>query len=162
MENIGKQSNTIAHLPSSSSRSYQFHESLDRTFLKYHYEEDIEQAAFVFDIFLSATSIEFDELVDKMREMQVETILQKTHKIKPNFKLVGLISLYKKLMTLESNSILVEKSITIQLLNEIHQLYKKKYYPIVLSESKKLNYYVQVNNSFLLPTRIIPKTPAIE
>ena len=145
MENLGKQSNAIMHLPS-SSRSFQFHELLDRTFLKYQYEEDIEQASFVFNIFLSATSMEFDELVDKMGQMQIEAILQKIHKIKPNFKLVGLVSLYKKLMTLENNGLLIEKPLTIQVLNNIHQLYKKTYYSIILSESKRLNYFVQVDN----------------
>ena len=161
MENLGKQSNIIVPLPS-SNRSFQFHELLDRIFLKYQYEEDIEQASLVFNIFLSATSIEFDELVDKMGQMQIEAILQKIHKIKPNFKLVGLISLYKKLMTLENNGLLIEKTITIQLLNSIHQLYKKTYYPILLSESKRLNCYAEVNHSFLLPTRTTSKIPAIE
>ena len=119
--------------------SYTFSKVLDTNFLHHHYEDDVEQIYFVFGIFLSATAKEFEALVSNMEGIELEVIIQKIHKIKPNFLLVGLKDLYVNLNSLELNGPLIGKQVTTHKLKSLYQKYEEIYLPILTKEVEKLN-----------------------
>lgn len=118
--------------------SYTFNKVLDTKFLNHHYEDDLEQISLVFGIFLSATSKEFEVLVSNIEATDLEKVIQKVHKIKPNFLLVGLQDLYVKLHTIETSGILLGKQVTTNRLQSIYQIYKEVYFPILSIELEQL------------------------
>ena len=124
---------------SSVKLSYTFNKVLDTNFLNHHYEDDVEQMCLVFGIFLSATAKEFEALVANMEGIELEVIIQKIHKIKTNFLLVGLRDLYENLNSLELNGLLIGKQVTTHKLKSLYQKYEENYLPILTKEVEKLN-----------------------
>ena len=118
--------------------SFTFNKVLDTNFLNHHYEDDIEQIYLVFGIFLSATSKEFEALVSTIETTELEVVIQKIHKIKPNFLLVGLQEVYVKLNNLELNGLLIGKQVTSHKIRSIYQIYEEIYLPILLTELESL------------------------
>jgi len=120
-------------------QSYTFNKVLDTNFLAHHYEDDIEQIYLVFGIFLTATAKEFEALIVDVEAIELEKIIQKIHKIKPNFLLVGLQDVYAKLNTLEINGLLIGKQATTCKLKSLYQVCEEIYFPILSAELESLN-----------------------
>ena len=119
--------------------SYTFNKVLDTNFLAHHYEDDLEQIQLVFGFFLTATAKEFESLVVNIETIELDKVIQKIHKIKPNFLLVGLQNVYVKLNALELNGPLIGKPATTHKLRSIYQIYEEIYFPILSTELKNLN-----------------------
>lgn len=123
----------------STKWTYTFNEALDINFLNHHYEDDVEQIQLVFGIFLSATAKEFEALVKNIEVIELDKVIKKIHKIKPNFLLVGLQDIYLKLSALEVNGPLIGKQITTHKLKTIYHIYEETYLPILSAELENLN-----------------------
>ncbi len=83
------------------ANGFKFNGDLDVNFLIFFYQGDIEQAANMFDIFLNVTAKEFTNLKGLVRQKDWIAFRQLAHKMKPNFKMVGLTKISNLLEVLE-------------------------------------------------------------
>ncbi len=120
--------------------SFEFHPALDTVFLDGYYQGDIEQAAFCFDIFLNVTAREFPRLQSAGTDRNWRAVKRLAHKMKPNFRMVGLSELYRLLEKIES---LAAKEppdeSALQRLLYMTDLKFRRFLPIIISERERMN-----------------------
>ena len=81
--------------------SFHFNERLDRDFLQMVYEGDLSYAGDIFEIFLAHSINEMDELGSAIENQDWEATRRISHKLKPNFSMVGLPQLEQKMGQIE-------------------------------------------------------------
>ncbi len=74
---------------------------LDTAHLDYLYKGDIEYAVEMFEIFMNYTMIEYEKIRTYIQNQETQKVQYLAHKLKPNFSLVGLIEIEKKMLELE-------------------------------------------------------------
>ena len=116
---------------------FSFSDQLDVAFLKEVYEDDMEYAADIFEIFLDTFDEEYGKLRELIASQKCPEIRACAHKLKPTFSMVGLTNVteqFKALETAASNN----------KLDEIQQLYQKidqiliEKIPIISDQRKQL------------------------
>ncbi len=118
-------------------KPFSFADQLDVAFLKEVYEDDMEYAADIFDIFLDSFDEEYGKLKTLVASQQCPEIRAYAHKLKPTFSMVGLTSvteLFKALETAASNGELDK-------IQELHQKIDKiliQKIPIISDQRKLL------------------------
>jgi|GEM_PF-1019910 len=133
----GSEKKSIDHNLSLAS-NFEFNADLDVPFLNYFYRGDIEQAAHLFDIFLNVTAKEFNNLADLVRQKDWIAFRQLAHKMKPNFKMVGLTKISLLLEELEYwGEDPLKKEEFFPLLNSIHSSFQKGL-PLVVNERRRI------------------------
>lgn len=85
----------------SMSAGFQFLEDLDQAYLQEFYEDDLDRAALMFEIFLEHIHHEVAKLEDLYRENDLKGLAALAHRIKPNFSMVGLTRLSQTLQEVE-------------------------------------------------------------
>ena len=96
-ENQGSKS-----VPASQKHTpFEFSEELDREHLLMIYEDDLERASAIFEIFLNGIEKEMQELNDLMKDNNTAEFLRRIHKLAPNFAMVGLTSATEELFEIE-------------------------------------------------------------
>lgn len=83
---------------------FQFNDLLDRNFLEMVYEGDLSYAGDIFEIFLTHSIIEMDELGSAIENQDWENTRRISHKLKPNFSMVGLPQLEEKMGQIEMSA----------------------------------------------------------
>lgn len=83
-------------------KDFRFSEHLDREHLLMIYEDDLERAAAIFEIFVSGIDKEMSGLVVLEVENNAVEFVRKVHKVAPNFAMVGLSEASKELLEIES------------------------------------------------------------
>ncbi|MFT7159347.1 MAG: PAS domain S-box-containing protein [Bacteroidia bacterium] len=74
-------------------QEFHFSEGLDHQYLVNYYENDMDRAYTMFEIFIKVIDSEFDKLKHAMLEENWKEFSAIAHKIKPNFAMVGLTDL---------------------------------------------------------------------
>jgi len=82
--------------------AFQYHKSLDATYLMELYDKDYAYAFSMFDTFISEIIPEFDNLLAFANNNQIEKLSKLTHKLKPTAAMVGLTDLQEELLELET------------------------------------------------------------
>lgn len=82
--------------------TFEFHPSLDRTYLASFYEEDWEYAYEMFDLFQEAALEALEAMKAAQAEKNHEELGRQIHKLRPSFMMVGLKELYQMADEVES------------------------------------------------------------
>ncbi len=85
-----------------SPMHFQFSDKLDREHLLMIYEDDLERASAIFEIFLNGIEKEMHELHGLINENSTAEFLRRIHKLAPNFAMVGLTSATGELFEIET------------------------------------------------------------
>jgi PAS domain S-box-containing protein len=84
-----------------ASRNFEFSHKLDDTYLNELYEQNVEYAIGLFTIFLENIDQEWKDIRAASASDNTELVRQLVHKIKPNFSMVGLTWVSKKMEIIE-------------------------------------------------------------
>lgn len=130
--------------PKSSVKNvkFKFNSDLNTNYLEELYQEDIERAGMMFDLFLKVIDSEFEKLEKYMVQKDWKAFASQAHKIKPNFSMVGLTDLSDNMKKFEDARKYaevreyVEKSF--ETVKEIFADGKK----IISSECKRIQEYI--------------------
>ena len=121
---------------------YEFDEALDRAFLDQMYGGDVSYTIQIFDIFLSQTLLELEQLRSAIRDQDRKRTFQLVHKIKPTFDMVGLTSTRSILAEIEANA---GEQVNFQkiksLIVEVNE-HVDRFIPIIQAEIKKMRAYI--------------------
>ena len=112
---------------------------LDKPYLEKFYGGDTEHAADMFEIFLTHTVYEIPELRMFMEKGDWEATRRLAHRIKPNFSMVGLTELEKKMLAIEKMVDLKEDTKTLMHFLEEVELRLKEAIPVLKLELQKMN-----------------------
>ena len=112
---------------------------LDKPYLEKFYGGDTEHAADMFEIFLTHTIYEIPELRMFMEKGDWEATRRLAHRIKPNFSMVGLTELEKKMLAIEKMVDLKEDTKTLMHFLEEVELRLKEAIPVLKLELQKMN-----------------------
>ena len=82
-------------------KEFQFSENLDREHLLMIYEDDIDRAGAIFEIFINGIDKEMEGLRAMETENNVGEFVRKVHKMAPNFAMVGLTDATHELFEIE-------------------------------------------------------------
>lgn len=125
-------------------QDFVFNENLDRQMLQEFYGKNIDEAYLMFRMFLRSTAEEFLSIIELMATENLSAIVRKLHKMKPNFKMVGLSLFYDKFSILESQfSKPSLKSALIKKLESLEALFASYYLPIIKLEIIRIEYYLK-------------------
>ncbi|HVB03707.1 MAG TPA: ATP-binding protein [Chitinophagaceae bacterium] len=83
------------------SRNYEFNHRLDDSYLNELYEQNVDYAIGLFTIFIDNIDQEWKEIGKATDDGNIELVRQLVHKIKPNFSMVGLTWISKKMEKIE-------------------------------------------------------------
>lgn len=83
-------------------KDFRFSEHLDREHLLMIYEDDLERAAAIFEIFVGGIDKEMSGLMALEEENNAVEFVRKVHKVAPNFAMVGLSKASKELLEIET------------------------------------------------------------
>jgi hypothetical protein len=125
-----------------SKLGFSFNEHLDEQCLDDIYEGDIRQARLVFEMFLMTTAVEFSDLNRDLLEKDATSIKRNLHKMKPNFKLVGLTYYYNQFSLIES--LLIKQPSEENFRHNLRLVYEEfehKYLPILRKELNRMIIY---------------------
>ena len=86
---------------SGMQKDFRFSEHLDQEHLLMIYEDDLERAAAIFEIFVDGIDKEMSGLVTLEEENNAVEFVRKVHKVAPNFAMVGLSEASKELLEME-------------------------------------------------------------
>ncbi len=118
-------------------------EILDLSYLQRIYGEDHEHAAEMFDIFLSYTVQELPRLRNFIEQGNWVATKSLAHRIKPNFSMVGLTQMEKKMLAIERMAQKEKDSISlINFLNEVESKLEEAK-PFLITQME--NYKSQIN-----------------
>jgi CheY-like chemotaxis protein len=84
------------------SSGFEFSESLDKAHLDMMYEDDIERASIIFQIFVDGIESEINLLRTLEKDGNEAEFIRKVHKISPNFAMVGLTGASEQLVAIET------------------------------------------------------------
>lgn len=88
-----------------SPSSFEFSPLLDDGFLRNHYGEDISDAAFAFDLFLTVTMQTYREFESVVTNAGcTDSLRTLAHRLCPSFRLVGLTDLADRLRDIQHDS----------------------------------------------------------
>ncbi|NND06001.1 MAG: PAS domain S-box protein [Saprospiraceae bacterium] len=87
-----------------NEKDFQFNNILDVDFLKEVYDDDIEYAADIFDIFLNHSLQDIAQLSIYIENEDWDPLGDLAHKIKPTFSMVGLTNLETKMLQIEKSA----------------------------------------------------------
>lgn len=88
-------------LSSQKPEHFRFSEDLDCDHLVMIYEDDLERASAIFEIFLNGIDKEMQGLFEMEAENNTSEFLRKIHKLAPNFAMVGLSEATEELFEIE-------------------------------------------------------------
>lgn len=86
---------------SETSEDFAFNSVLNREYLAYFYDGDLEYAADMFETFLTYSVKELEGLRPLIEAGKWEDARKLAHKLKPTFSMVGLTELEKRMLTIE-------------------------------------------------------------
>lgn len=122
-------------------QDFVFNEQLDRSLLEEFYGKNIDEAYLMFSMFLKTTAKEFLTIIEFASTENFITIKRKFHKMKPNFKMVGLTLFYDKFSLLESQLSAPSLKLTLlENLEKLKTLFKAYYLPIIKLEIGRIEY----------------------
>ena len=118
-----------------------FHPLLDGDFLLEFYEADIEEIAWALTTFYNFTLKDFFKILPLAKEQDWVGVRNLSHRLKPNFKSVGLIIFYEKLAQLEltdytETNLLENNLLKVRSLDEDMRIL---YLPVIELEIKRLS-----------------------
>jgi len=127
----------------SGDLKYQFNDSLDQAFLEQMYGGDLSYTVQLFEIFLSQTLLEVEQLRSAVKEEDGKRTFQLAHKIKPTFGMVGLTTTKEILRKIEvyadnPSNFLEIKSLIVEMNDHM-----KTYIPILEAEVKNMQKYIE-------------------
>ncbi len=120
-----------------------FNEVLDRKLLQEFYGKNVDEAYLIFSMFLSTTAKEFIRTVDQISKVDFAVIKRKIHKMKPNFKMVGLTLFYDKFSLLASQlNIPALRLPSLEGIDKLKALFQSHHLPIIKLEIVRIEYYL--------------------
>ena len=112
---------------------------MNKAYLEKFYNGDTQHTAEIFEIFLTHTVHQIPELRKHMENGDWEATRRTAHRIKPNFLMVGLTDLEKKVMTIEKMADHNEDTKTLmQLLEDVEKKVEEAI-PVLKKELQKMN-----------------------
>jgi len=102
IDNIGTLSNKNSLNTTHAPLSFHFNSHLDVDYLEDYYQQNISDAAFMFDIFLNITVQKFHSFIALSLSNNYYDAFQLAHQMVPTFKLVGLTDIAFQLNELEN------------------------------------------------------------
>ncbi len=123
-----------------NENSFHFNPLLDVNYLNDYYQENISDAAFVFDLFLNCTVQKFYEFIDSMLSNNHRKVYHLAHQMIPTFKLVGLTDIALLLKELESKA--RQSSCLHSLVKSIRTKFKKAI-PIVFNQQAAIGSFLR-------------------
>lgn len=122
---------------------FRFSDRLDRTHLDMMYEDDLERASLIFQIFANNVKDEIALLKKLEAEKSDEEFIKKVHKVVPNFAMVGLTAETEVLAAIESEAKADGVSLAVRekFRNFVAQLDEKL--EIVFDELNRINNHLQ-------------------
>ncbi|MFY0606778.1 MAG: PAS domain S-box protein [Cyclobacteriaceae bacterium] len=133
----------IKEVASDTEKEYSFSEELDVKYLEECYQNDLERASIMFGIFDRTIDSEMTRLKSNMEINDWNGVSAVAHKIKPNFAMVGLTSLFKTMEKYESSKkyIEVQEDIKQNFSKLESELFEGKL--LVKKEIEKMNQYLK-------------------
>lgn len=125
-----------------ASQQFDFNSNLDSSLLKEYYGTSIKDVLTMFEVFLETTSKELIEL-DITNDAPF-LIRRKIHKMKPNFKLVGLPEYYEAFLVIETQWETNDSILThLNKLKELKYKFQSFYLPIIKQESNRMKQFIR-------------------
>lgn len=137
------------HLPTYRQPNPQFtegfvpHIMLDETQLLELYQGELEEMIAIFKYFLVTTALEFSQMKIDTTPCILDLIRRKLHKMKPNFRLVGLPYFYDKISVLEKK--MENPSLIQPCFKELQRLkleFDQYYFPILQKEIERMEAFL--------------------
>lgn len=120
-----------------------FNEALDIKLLQEFYGKNIDEAYLIFNMFLNTTAKEFIDTVDQISKADFTVVKRKLHKMKPNFKMVGLTLFYEKFSLIASQLNIPSLRLTsLEAIDELKALFQSHHLPIIKFEIVRIEYYL--------------------
>ncbi len=106
----------LSEVKGGNSSVFIFSESLDQAYLQEFYQDDLSRAELMFDVFLKVIDAEFQRLEELMIGEDWKAFSSQAHKIKPNFQMVGLPELSRRMKNYEAakDDVDLRKMITLE------------------------------------------------
>ena len=124
---------------------FSFSDKLDIDFLKEVYEDDMEYALDIFEIFLDTFEEEYGKLKAKIESSNCSDIRAAAHKMKPTFSMVGLTKITKKFKKLEAAAKNDDCDSALEIFKEVDKTLLKKI-PLIKSQKEQLSAFVNNSN----------------
>ena len=99
--------------------NFTFDASLDRNYLNEFYQGDLHQASLMFEVFLTVTVRNFQNMQGCFHQKRWEQVQQLAHKMKPSFDIVGLSRISSQLLRIDRLEISLELPLFIELVNSV-------------------------------------------
>jgi HPt (histidine-containing phosphotransfer) domain-containing protein len=110
------------------SKIFEFDPRLDAGFLRSLYEDDIENAAMSFDLFLSKYPQHLKEIEEDFIAGDLKSFRQKVHKAKPTFSYVGLTAFSIKAAAIEK---LCDETNDLNNIKDLYQEFKNSLQEVI-------------------------------
>jgi HPt (histidine-containing phosphotransfer) domain-containing protein len=120
------------------TKIFEFDQRLDTGFLRSLYEDDIENAAMSFELFLIKYPQHLKEIEDDFIAGDVKGFRQKVHKAKPTFSYVGLTALSARAAAIEK---MCDEQGDLNKVNNLYQEFKnslEELIPVVQDELERM------------------------
>lgn len=121
---------------------FRFNSNLDVRYLNNYYQQNISDAAFMFDIFLNCTVQKFYEFTASAFAKDYRKVYCLAHQMIPTFKLVGLTNIASQLKKLGSKV----KSFCIDSTVQLISTNFKKAIPIIFIQKAELDLFIKQKN----------------
>lgn len=140
MTNIGTFSNKYFLKTNYSLPSFHFNPHLDVDYLEGYYQQNISDAAFMFDVFLNCTVQKFYNFIEYSLSNNHSEAFHLAHQMIPTFKLVGLTKIALQLKKLEKR---VGRSLCLQSLAKSISTEFKKAIPTIFIQKAKIDSFLR-------------------
>ncbi len=118
--------------------NFVFDKQLDTVHLERLYRGDLQYASIMFQTFLDYTMVEYENMADVFEQGDFSNLQQLAHKLKPNFSLVGLTGLEKKMLELEKIAGSDADKPEVENLLKIIDQSVRRYKPLIKNELEKM------------------------
>lgn len=124
---------------------FSFHPSINHSFLLDFYEGDLEDIVWSMNTFCQITLKDFYKLLPIAQAHRWKEVKALAHRLKPNFKLAGLTTIYDELFSVEHKSYTddYKKQETIQTLTSLDRQMRIVYAPLLQQEIEKLHNFLK-------------------
>jgi len=136
-------SNKLMQEKEKKSVGFEFSTELDKEHLLMLYEDDVERAAIIFQIFVGGIDAEIDSMKNLLAERTETEFIRKVHKIAPNFSMVGLTAETEILVEIETEG--KKAGLTEHLTEQFESLISQAAPRLVIvrKELERINNYLQ-------------------
>lgn len=139
-DNIGILSNTYSLNTHFTPLFFRFNNQLDVDYLNNYYQDNISDAAFMFDIFLNCTVQKFYEFIAFTVTKNYSEAYRIAHQLVPTFKLVGLTDIAFQLNELENKA---KHSYCFESLAKSIDAAFKKAIPIIFTQKAEIDTFLK-------------------